>query len=121
MDSVYGISVGLVISAITLEERLSVFSKITQLNLMHGSVEGDLNDDNGLPVLEEWEVMLLLQQVSPILKELDISQCDVMTEFQFPALTHLYNWDDGIMDNQRELTDFVIDSCPQSFICQPHV
>lgn len=112
-NDLYGISVKRVLAAISFG-RVSVFSRVTQLCLLTGSVGGDFLarfDVNASCLLEKSDVVSILQQVSPTLKGLAISQCDIMTGILFPSLSELYNGTDW--GANRSVNARVIRSCPR--------
>lgn len=110
MKSVHGISVNRVLAIIRVG-RVSVFSGITRLVLLHQTVRGDYaHEGNTGFMLDKHQVASLLQQVSLTLVELVISQCDMMEGIQFPALTNLRNTSG--FGSIHEVSASVIQSCP---------
>lgn len=62
-------------------------------------------------MLEKSQMVSLLQQVSPILEALTITQCDLMRGIQFPALTSLEQCEN--LADSRYFDEEAIQSCPQ--------
>jgi hypothetical protein len=101
--------------------RVSVFSRITHLVVKHESVSNDRigRDDlefltsflDSYRMLDKSEMVSLLQQVSPTLEALTMSQCDLMQGIQFPALTSLEQCDS--LADDRFFAEEAIQSCPR--------